>query len=267
MLEVVYRIYYVRTEEEHQEWLKKIDAENNPVYESFDRKVEVALDCLICEDRESFKNTIRDLYGKDTKFAYSKKIKGGEYYCIIIGEHCWNTEKYFNRVEYNCDYCGVKVKNYSQVYWQFDSYEIKTNLGGDSKYKKMNFCCYKCKERFKEEESKKLYGEEDFGLDSWACKDDFSKDYSGYIYKITKKSTGEFYVGQTAYAPPFRWAQHLKTERFRIKNILDYKFETIELVPIGTNILERETYWIQKLYKENPELSLNIMQTQSLRKE
>ena len=267
MLEVIYRIYYVRTDEEYEEFLKKIDAENNPICIDFDKKVEIEMDCLICESRDHFKEIIRANYGKDTRFAYSKNIKGGEYYCIIIGEHCWNTEKYFDRVEYNCDYCGVKVKRYSQVNWKFDDYEIKHELGGDNKYKKMKFCCWKCKDRFKTEESKRLYGEEDFGIDSWACKDDFTKDYSGYIYKITKKSTGEFYVGQTAYAPPFRWAQHLKTSRFTIKNILDYKFETIELVPLGTNILERETYWIQKLYKENPTLSLNIMQTQTLRKE
>ena len=30
---------------------------------------------------------------------------------------------------------------------------------------------------------------------------------------------------------------------------------------------EREKYWIQKLFKEHPHLSLNISQTQLLRKE
>lgn len=30
---------------------------------------------------------------------------------------------------------------------------------------------------------------------------------------------------------------------------------------------KREKYWIQTLYKENPSLSLNILQTQLLRKE
>lgn len=87
---------------------------------------------------------------------------------------------------------------------------------------------------------------------------------AGYIYKITKKSTGEFYVGQTIYVPVFRWGQHLKTERFDIKNILDYQFEVIEIVPKGENILEREKYWIQKMYLENPALSLNISCTANL---
>ena len=42
----------------------------------------------------------------------------------------------------------------------------------------------------------------------------------------------------------------LKTERFPIKNITDYKFEVIEIVPKTENILEREKYYIQKFYKE-----------------
>lgn len=75
----------------------------------------------------------------------------------------------------------------------------------------------------------------------------FTEDISGYIYKISKKSTGEFYIGQTMYAPVFRWGQHLKTERFPIKNITDYKFEVIEIVPKTENILEREKYYIQKI--------------------
>lgn len=95
----------------------------------------------------------------------------------------------------------------------------------------------------------------------------FTEDISGYIYKISKKSTDEFYIGQTMYAPVFRWGQHLKTERFPIKNITDYKFEVIEIVPKTENILEREKYYIQKFYKENPEKSLNIMCTANLNPE
>ena len=69
------------------------------------------------------------------------------------------------------------------------------------------------------------------------------------------------------YAPVFRWCQHLKTERFPIKNITDYKFEVIEIVPKTENILEREKYYIQKFYKENPEKSLNIMCTANINTE
>ena len=65
-------------------------------------------------------------------------------------------------------------------------------------------------------------------------------------------------MGQTQYAPVFRWGHHLKTERFPISGILDYKFEVLEIVPKGENILEREKHYIQLLYRENPEKSLNI---------
>ena len=61
--------------------------------------------------------------------------------------------------------------------------------------------------------------------------------------------------------PIFRWGQHLKTDRFNLNGILDYQFEVIEVVPITENILEREKYYIQKYYKENPKKSLNIMCT------
>ena len=50
-------------------------------------------------------------------------------------------------------------------------------------------------------------------------------------------------------------------------NITDYKFEVIEIVPKTENILEREKYYIQKFYKENPEKSLNIMCTKNLNPE
>lgn len=92
----------------------------------------------------------------------------------------------------------------------------------------------------------------------------FTEDIAGYIYKISKKSTGEFYIGQTIYAPVFRWGQHLKTARFPIKDITDYKFEVIEIVPKTENILEREKYYIQKYYRENPEKSLNIACTANI---
>ena len=41
-------------------------------------------------------------------------------------------------------------------------------------------------------------------------------------------------------------------------------FEVIEIVPKCKNILEREKYWIQALYRETPEKSLNISCTKGL---
>ena len=123
----------------------------------------------------------------------------------------------------------------------------------------MRFCSYECKAHFITKERSKCLAD---GLvdESFITREDFKRDdIAGYIYKISKKSTGEFYIGQTIYLPIFRWGQHLKTDRFDIRGLLDYQFEVIEIVPITENILEREKY-----YKENPELSLNIACTKGL---
>ncbi len=52
-----------------------------------------------------------------------------------------------------------------------------------------------------------------------------------------------------------------------LEKILDYQFEVIEIVGKNQNILEREKYWIQKLYRENPSKSLNISCTAGLNPE
>ena len=265
MLEILYRVYRVLTDEERAE---KLNADNSfSMFGSYSNmnNEELCMDCFICETREDFKEHIRAIYGKDTKFVNSKKYAPNTIYCIIIGEHCYNAEKYFNRIEFECDFCHSIVKGYVDSKITIDNYELKNELANQFElYKNKKFCSHKCKNAFIEIEKSK-FCDEDIALNSFITRDMFTNNnLAGYIYKITKKSTNEFYVGQTVYVPIFRWGQHLKTERFDIKNILDYKFEVIELVPKNENILEREKYWIQKLYKEQPNLSLNIMQTANL---
>lgn len=265
MLEILYRIYRVLSEEERR---NKISDENSySFYNSYSstNNEEICMDCFLCESREDFKEHIKAIYGADTKFTNSKKYPPNTIYCVIIGEHCYNAEKYFNRIEFECDFCHSKVSGYIDSKITIDNYAIKNELANQVKeYKNKKFCCTKCKYAYMEIEKSK-FCDEDIAFNQFITRDMYTNNnLAGYIYKITKKSTGEFYVGQTIYVPIFRWGQHLKTERFDIKNILDYKFEVIELVPKCENILEREKYWIQKLYKENPKLSLNIMQTSGL---
>lgn len=256
MLEILYRIYEVadaETAEKNRQqgttygfYSSTSKAENN----------ELLMDCLICDSRDQFKEIIRSEYGDGIAFRYSKKLKAGDLYCIIIGEHCYDTEKYFNKVRFKCDFCGAEVETYYKNPIGFSPHEIRSDFYGIEDYLKKRFCSDKCKNRFSERERRTLKPADD--TEFFVTRDMFTEDISGYIYKITKKSTGEFYVGQTQYAPVFRWGQHLKTERFPIAGILDYKFEVLEIVPKGENILEREKYYIQLLYQENPEKSLNI---------
>lgn len=259
MLEVVFRIYEVADEET----AARNFALNNGfgLFNSTSKScnTELLMDCIICDSRDHFKEIIRDMYGQNIRFSYSKKLKPGDLYCVIIGEHCYNTERYFNKVTFTCDCCGATVETYYGKPIYYSDWEIRQHFFNIQEYAQKRFCSGKCKQVYEARvrDSLKPDNEQEFYIQ----KDMFTENVAGYIYKITKKSTGEFYVGQTVYAPIFRWGQHLKTDRFPIKNITDYKFEVLEIVPKGENILEREKYYIQKHYMEDPERSLNIMCT------
>lgn len=255
MLEVIYRIYEVADKEKQSERLL-----NECSFFGISSNIELTMDCKICESREHFKELIRAEYGDNISFRNTKKLNVGDLYCIIIGEHCYNTERYFNRIEYTCACCGGKVVGYIDNSARIENWEVRRELCNQlDKYADLRFCSYKCKEHFIAKERAKCLAD---GLvdESFITREDFKRDdIAGYIYKISKKSTDEFYIGQTKYLPIFRWGQHLKTDRFHCSGILDYQFEVIEIVPITENILEREKYYIQKYYNENPEKSLNIM--------
>lgn len=263
MLEIIYRIYEVADEETAAANLKK-DFEFG-LYSSISKaqNTELVMDCLVCESREHFKEIIKMNYGDNISFRYSRKLKAGDLYCVIIGEHCYNTEKYFNKVTFTCDCCNAKVETYFGKPIAFSEYEVKQELFNISEYLNKRFCSHHCKSEYLQKERRNLSLED--GNEFYVDKDMFiNKDIAGYIYKITKRTTGEFYVGQTVNAPIFRWGQHLKSERFPISDIKDYIFETIEIVSKSDNILEREKYWIQKCYKEKPHKSLNIMCTANI---
>lgn len=107
MLEILYRIYEVADKEIPTECqafgMSSLSKSNS---------YEVAMDCLICDSRDEFKALIRDVYGSDIKFSYSRKYAPGTLYCIIIGETCYNTESYFFKREFECPYCKAKVVGY-----------------------------------------------------------------------------------------------------------------------------------------------------------
>lgn len=257
MLEIIYRIYEVADEETQKRNLEKDLGFG--LFQSTSKacNIELLMDCILCESRDHFKEIIKSTYGESIPFRYSQKLKAGDLYCIIIGEHCYDPERYFNKVTFSCDYCGAAVETYYGKPICFSDFEIRHDFFNIQEYADKRFCSHKCKNAYKNREGQHLKPDND--QEFYIQRDMFTENVSGYIYKITRKSTGEFYVGQTMYAPVFRWGQHLKTERFPIANIVDYKFEVLEIVPKSENILEREKHFIQMCYKENPEKSLNIM--------
>lgn len=85
------------------------------------------------------------------------------------------------------------------------------------------------------------------------------KDISGFVYIITNKSTGEYYIGESEFIPTSRWYSHItnKSSPITSYNISDYKFEVLEVVLKHTNLCEREDFYIEKYYKDNPKKMLN----------
>lgn len=231
------------------------------LYKYVDReKIIVDMDVFICKDREHFKEHIRDLYGKDIKFSFSKNIKDGDFYCVIIGE-LWDDQdkKYFELKEFTCSICNCKVKTALNLSsYRISNYDIKYNLHISfnnnnfdiNNYKHLLFCSNDCKKTFLENEKMKLQenlNDDELCSNLWITKGDFTdENTNGYIYKITKKSTKEFYIGKTDYLPIWRWGQHLTTDRFPVSSIEDYKFEVLEKVNKDFNLNEREKYYINK---------------------
>lgn len=230
----------------------------------------ITQDVMMCNSKEDFKEAIKLTYGDDIKFRHTKDLKENDIFVSIISYDCYNAEEYVRVDDYKCSNCGKDfkenkhhlTKSYSN--WHLES--ICKPLFDERKEEIENFvyCCSRCREEHEQklkEEFTNYAKENNWLSESWVDRYNTFEDKGcyGYIYLISKKSTGEFYVGQTNAVPMFRWVQHLKTERFDIENITDYKFEVLEKVKYKKDINDREAYWINKKYNENPELSLNII--------
>ena len=128
MLEILYRIYEVADGETAQK-----NRNTNIDFGFFSstsksENIELLMDCMLCDSRDQFKDAIKSMYGDGIAFRYSRKLQPGDLYCIIIGEHCYNTNKYFDRIKFNCDCCGALVETYYSRPICFSPYEVKYNF-------------------------------------------------------------------------------------------------------------------------------------------
>lgn len=210
---------------------------------------------IIAENKDEFKEILKDTY-PNIHFGRKKNVDLGYQYVSVIYHSKYELYK-SQMISYKCDNCGKQI---TTDYFNLNSCLINCALWigiGKKTDEKYNFCCEECKniyeQKLKDEETSK---NGDMYVDEYVDRNSFNEYSDGYIYKITKKSTGEFYIGQTRYVPMYRWMQHLRTERFNIKNISDYIFEVIETCHVDM-LNERESHYIN-MYKDNP-LSLNIM--------
>lgn len=225
----------------------------------------------ICNSRDHFKEIMRSLYGKDIAFKNSKKLPLGTPYVVIISEDCHDAEDYVIVRDYKCACCGKEFKSIPKALKRFQHYPYLYNLkhiceeaylGRAEEIENMVFCSSACEEKKFETLKKEFdaYGtEHDLVPDLYVERNTFASQSSyGYIYKITKKSTGEFYVGQSKYNPIFRWGQHLTTERFKVEKMDDYIFEVLEIVNNTPESLRiKEAYWINTERAKCPEKCLN----------
>ena len=228
-------------------------------------------DVMLVNSKEDFKEAIKLLYGEDVKFKHTTKMTDGDIFISIVSYDCYNAEKYVCVKEYKCSHCGKIFKTNEYLLNKNQGYDLYVLEGickslyseQEEALKNEIYCSRYCKDKRIEELkiNYKLYVEKNNLLEdnSWVTRDDFKTFHKGYIYMITKKSTGEFYVGQTNAVPMFRWVQHLKTERFTINHIEDYKYEILEKVEKDMDMNQREAYWINKKRDECPEKSLNIV--------
>lgn len=257
-MEIIYRIY------------EKIDKREENEYGYYDNKTIVDQNVCLANSREEFKQMITELYSPEPiYFANGKQRKAGDLICIIISENAYEAEKYIMVADYECATCKKKFKATQKTIGSFDNWELRNfkdvceerYLEMEKEIIQMNFCCRKCYYMAKDKiikELKEYSSENNLVSNTWITKDSFSSISDGFIYMISKKSTGEFYVGQSSYVPIFRWGQHLLTERFNIRNIEDYVFEVLEVC--NKDVLNyKEAYWINRKRDENPKLSLNIM--------
>lgn len=241
----------------------------NRITENYERQI-IAQDVMLVDTKEDFKTAMRLTLGDNIKFRSSENMNAGDIYISIISYDCYNAEDYVSVQDYICSNCNRSFKaNKHNLLGFTDRYYLKSICEPffNAREQELNSYTY-CSLTCKQEHSKKLIQEfTDYGREHDIITNEFVTRYAtidtsandtGYIYMITKKSTGEFYVGQTNTIPMFRWVQHLKTDRFPVQCLTDYKFEVLEQVDHCTiYINDREAYWINKMYNENPNLCLN----------
>lgn len=253
-MEIIYRVYEILANKK-----RKYD----------DNKRIIDQNVCLCNSRDHFKEIMKSMYGEDITFRNSSSLPVGSIFISIISEDVYNTAEYVIVNDYTCSYCNKHFKANKRLLrtgdcWSFSKLKyISSTFYQHQKEEIINytFCSSTCLEK-KAKELANLFNKrlEELGeaSDEWIVKQDFvSLSSSGYIYKITKRSTGEQYVGQSTYVPMFRWMQHLRTDRFPIKKLDDYIFEIVEVVNDLDELNNKEAYWINKCKNELGDKCLN----------
>jgi len=211
---------------------------------------------IISDSHELFKKHIRETHGSNIKFARSKKMVDGDLYCVVVMKT--EDESRFRDALptiTKCANCGKEIIYEEFLKWENKFVNVKHyDIRDKNRY---DYCGRKCQNNHLKILTQQLLDEND-GINPHNFIDRSSYyNGPGYIYMITKKSTGEFYIGQTNTLPVFRWAQHLKSSRFPIDKIEDYKFEILIIVKNKELLYEIENKFIKDYATRFPTLILN----------
>ena len=192
-------------------------------YESFGQTNIIEERLIEAENKDEVKKHLIDKYPQffPTNKVYEKETKDTAQFFYVIIYPLWEHElNIIKEGEWSCCVCGQKYKNK----YEFKPY-VNDRVWGDKLF------CNKdvCEKKYISDDSKLT----DMPDDLFYVK----KDSPNYIYKITEKSTGKFYIGKTRNAPFFRWWNHLTKSSspfgaYLSKTTLkEWTFEVIDILP------------------------------------
>ncbi len=191
--------------------------------------------------REQAKKTVEERSGV-TKFAKPKK-RGRVRYGYIMDSNEFYYNRFTKEIDGICFHCHHKIKGKAK--------DFPCTLVNDEK---VYFCSHECRSATYED-IRECHTEGE-----WQSREAASGVY-GYIYHIYNRKTNQHYIGQTVYAPFFRWQEHFKAG---LKgNITDLVFETITEVRVQSQeyLNSIEAWWIKKYiedYGEDNVMNLTV---------
>lgn len=204
--------------------LKVPRSDGDPLYDDW---VTIWFDIVEATDKAEAKKLIQDEHGGIIAEKVSKKNPKKIDYRVFVVELSPEWEDHWLTVR-TCQVCGAK----------YDLLNAKRN----GEWANHDICSGDCR--------KILRKETDFG--------DYTQGYNSHrpcIYKITNKTTGMVYIGQTTQCFTLRWYQHFFNagenkfhQAIKSSKPSDWTFEVIEVIYDEKNIKEilaqREQHWI-----------------------
>lgn len=195
--------------------------------------------------RDTVKSNVINKYGKQIKFAKPRNGKSGQY-AIVMDSEKFFYDRFYKELPDNCIcfHCHKPIAGKACDFPNMNIYDFES-IGVDRKTldlqpeEELYFCSYNCKS----ECIGKLQNLDT--IEFQVREGQAQTNVFGYIYHIYNRKENKHYIGQTKYAPFFRWQEHWK-DGYK-GNICDLVFETITEVKVNDQkyLNNVEAWWIQ----------------------